>query len=220
MNLSGTWLLGGGDGGGHIYSSNSAWEGAGGAGSGGNLLVHSAKGITFGGPVIDTGGGLGGYTKMYTYATYATVTDGGDGGPGAMRFTQPASLGAPELPEISLDPDNFNLGGGSISAGGLSLSTDAVSKFYDSKAFAPKNFEWDADDNGSIEEFYIQGAQSDPLTGLADASNTSAWVKLSSGTTTSVLNGYRYYRFKIILQPTLGEYPEVDSVTVYWEYDV
>jgi hypothetical protein len=219
VKLGGTWLLGGGDGGGLIYSTNSAYSGAGGAGSGGNLLVHSAKGITFAGPVIDTGGGLGGYTKIYTYATYPDTTTGGDGGPGAMRFTQPVALGAPELPQISLDPTNFNLDGGSISAGALALSTDAVSKFYDSVVLAPKNFRWSAVNNGSIAEFYLQGAQSNPLTGLADTSNTSAWVKLGSGTTTSVLNGYRFYRFKVILQPTLGEYPEVDSVTVYWQYD-
>jgi hypothetical protein len=219
VKLGGTWLLGGGDGGGLIYSTNSAYSGAGGAGSGGNLLVHSAKGITFTGPVIDTGGGLGGYTKIYTYATYPDTTTGGDGGPGAMRFTQPVALGAPVLPQISLDPTNFNLDGGSISAGALALSTDAVSKFYDSVVLAPKNFRWSAVNNGSIAEFYLQGAQSNPLTGLADTSNTSAWVKLGSGTTTSVLNGYRFYRFKVILQPTLGEYPEVDSVTVYWQYD-
>ncbi len=217
--VGGTWLLGGGDGGGHIYSTNSAYEGAGGAGSGGNLLVHATKGITFAGPVIDTGGGLGGFTKIYTYSWYSNATLGGDGGPGAMRFTQPAALGAPKLPVISLDPSKFLLGGGSISSGGLSLSTDAVSKFFDSVALAPKNFKWTAVDNGAISEFYLQGAQSDPLTGAADNSNTSAWVKLGSSTTTSVLNGYRYFRFKVILKPVLGDYPEIDSVTVHWEYD-
>jgi hypothetical protein len=219
VTLGGTWLLGGGDGGGGIYSTNSSYYGAGGGGSGGNLLVHATKGITFAGPVIDTGGGVGGYTKIYTYTYYADATIGGDGGPGSMRFTQPSSLGEPELPELSLDPNSLVLGGGTLSSGDFAASDEAMSKFYDTEAIAPYNFEWSADDNGSIGEVQLQGAQTNPLTGGADSSNTSAWVKLGSGTSTAVLNGYRFVRFKLVLTPVSGEYPEVSSFTIHWEYD-
>jgi hypothetical protein len=219
VNLGGTYLLNGGEGGGQIYYT-AAYSGAGGGGSGGNLYVHSGKGVSFSGPVINTGGGLGGWNKMYTYTSYAVTAYGGDGGPGAMRFTQPASLGAPELPGVSLDPTKFVLGGGSLSAGPLNLSTDAVSIYIDTVAFAPKNFEWEASGNDAIAEFYLQGAQSHPLTGEPDPSNVTAWIKLGSGTVTTALNGYRYFRFKVVLQPVLKEFPEIDSVTIYWQYDI
>jgi hypothetical protein len=218
VNLAGSLKVGGGEGGGCLYYT-SGYSGAGGGGSGGNLIIHSGKGITFDKPLIDTGGGLGGYNKMYTYTSYSVHAWGGDGGPGAMRFTQPASLGAPELPDTSLDPTKMILDGGTLSTGPLALSTDAVSKFINTGAFAPKNFQWSKKGNDAIGEMYIQGAQSHPLTGVADLANTTNWIKLNEGTVTSALNGYRYFRFRIVLQPVLKDYPEIDSFTVFWEYD-
>jgi len=155
-----------------------------------------------------------------TYTAYAINSTGGDGGPGAMRFTQPASLGAPELPQVSLDPTKFKLGGGSLSSGPLNVADNAVSLFIDSKAFASKNFKWSSSDNGGIGEFYLQGAQSHPLTGDADPANTTAWVKLGSGAATTALNGYRYFRFKVILGPVIKAFPKIESVTIDWEYDI
>ena len=79
---------------------------------------------------------------------------------------------------------------------------------------------WCWSGNAGFGEFYLQGAQSHPLTGAADPANTTAWVKLGSGAVTTALNGYRYFLFKIVLQAVAGDYPEIDSVKFDWEYDI
>jgi hypothetical protein len=219
VNLAGAIEVNGGNGGGYHYAYYGMFGGPGGAGSGGILAVHSEAGITFTLPVLSANGGIGGTTTYYSYTyTYYRHGIGGDGGLGGILVTQPSSLGKPVLPNVKLDPSRLLLGtGGTVGGKSFAVSDTAASIWIDSGAITPHSFVWSAVGDG-IGTVYLEGAQSHPATGDVDTDNTTGWQEVGTGGTT-VLNGYRYYRFKILLAATSSGFPKVDSFKVEWKYD-
>ena len=221
VNLAGTIEINGGAGGGFAYSTFGMWGGAGGGGGGGLMSVHSDTGISFGLPILSADGGVQRWMQSYSWTyTFYRHSIGGAGGRGAIRLTQSTSIGAPALPSIELDPSNLKLGkGGSVSGKEFAVDDTAISKWLDSGAVAPYSFKGSPSGSG-IGKVFFQGAQSHPATGEADPMNTSGdWQEVGSGSSTNALDGFRYYRFKIVLTGVPGSFPEVDSFTTEWQYD-
>jgi Kelch motif protein len=219
IKLAGAIVAAGGKGGDWMYYY-SHHTGAGGGGSGGNVLLHTNTGFDFDGGVIDVAGGRGGINKYYTYTStsyYSYVgSRGGEGGRGAVRLTSSVSNPSPQLP---LDGDVIKIGNGSVVTKVVIPPRSAYSKWMDTAAFVPKNFYWSYSGNAGIGAAYLQGAQSDPNTGLVDTGTTTAWVNLSSGSSTTILDGYRFFRFRIELKGVSGTYPTIDTFTAHWQYD-
>jgi hypothetical protein len=209
--LSGSIDVHGGVGGGYGYYY-AYMGGGGGGGAGGNVLLHSDGEFKFGLPVLNAGGGVGGYTHYYTYTQYSHWSVGGDGGTGGILLTGKT---APSLPSISLDPSKLILGvGGALGSTSISLSDSAVSTWQDGGTIVPIYTGLSYSGSG-VASLLVQGAQTDPIAGSADETNTTLWQDAS---TLSKLDGYRWYRFKVVLTGVTKSYPSVDSVTVTWSY--
>ena len=63
----------------------------------------------------------------------------------------------------------------------------------------------------------MEGAQSNPLTGAADSTNTTGWKAAADA---DELNGYRYFRIKLVLKPgtVAGTMPSVTEVRIMHQY--
>ena len=212
MTVAGGLDVHGGRGGTWSYSSfYTTKAGGGGGGGGGNVLLHADGTMTIAGPVINAAGGAGGFTRNYTYTWY--YTEGGAGGKGAIRLTGKT---APALPALSLDPSKIILGkGGTVGSTAMALSDTAVSTWQDAASLVPTFTSLTSTGTG-VAQLLVQGAHTDPVTGKADETNSTAWVNSSN---LSALQGYRWFRFKVILTTVSGSYPSVTNVTVGWTYD-
>jgi len=212
MTVAGGIDVHGGLGGSWGYSSfYTTKAGGGGGGGGGNVLLHADGKMTVSGPVINASGGAGGFTRNYTYTYYYTT--GGAGGKGAIRLTGKTT---PKTPALSLDPSKIILGkGGSVGSASLSLSDTAVSKWLDGGSLAPYFTSLTSTGTG-VAQLLIQGAHTAPSTDSADENNATGWMNSSN---LGALDGYRWFRFKVVLTTVSGSYPSVTNVTVGWSYD-
>ena len=191
--------------------------GPGGGGGGGNIKIHGAGGITISGASLNAAGGIGGKVgNMLTSAQGSGYLfgQGGDGGLGGIRLTAPTT---PTIPDMQLDPSKYVTGGGTVGTGAFALSDTGVTTWQDGGAVAPQytSLTWTTTTHARV---YVQGAQSRQDNGLVDTTNVTAWTEYASGAAPSIMNGYRYFRIKLVLQMVTGTYPMVDYVLLNWQY--
>jgi hypothetical protein len=206
IKLAGTIDASGGDGGlSRPTSTSYSWfAGPGGGGGGGNVVLCAADGFKFGLAFINASGGTGG-DMVYSSSTYSR---GGAGGDGAIV------LKSATKPVLPADLPEMDVGGGSFTGGDFKPTNVGISIWKDTGAFSPVYVSGTVTGNG-LAKMFVQGAQTDPATGEADETNTTAWIEVTADVT--VLNGYRWCRFKVELVSGEGKLPEAESVSVKWQ---
>ena len=188
-------VLGGKGGFGYTYPG-----GGGGGASGGNVLIRGST-VTFtSGSKIDTTGGAG--ERSYPSSLYYEYgNDGGDGGIGAVRVESVTAAGL------------FNAGGilgysastGSLTTAYYATGDTGATTWQTAAGLAPDFRSQVINAAGSM-EVRLEGAMTDPVTGLRSTTNTGAQDIKATPLTTGLgapdsADGYRFFRLVWKLQP-------------------